>query len=219
MQGEREASNRAAVAEERARIARELHDVVAHAVAVMIVQTEAARRLLTRDPVEAAGALRTVSATGAGALDELQHLLKILAARDGEPAELEPAPGLAALDPLLARIRATGTRVDFRQSGERRALPRGLDLTAYRIVQEALTNVLKHGAGAGAEVHLDYRPDHVLIEILDDGQATSVLPGTRGRGLLGMRERVATYGGDLDAGPRPGGGYAVRARLRLGDPG
>jgi signal transduction histidine kinase len=216
MQRERESSLRAALAEERAHIARELHDVVAHGVSVMIIQAEAARRLLTCSPARAAEALQTVSMTGSDALGELQHLLRVLDAGDGQ-AELEPAPTLSTLERLLARMRSTGVEVELHRAGRPRPLPRGLELTAYRVVQEALTNVLKHGGGARAEVHLDYGPDCLRVEVVDDGHAAPLAVGERGRGLLGMRERMAAYGGELETGPRPEGGYAVRAWLPLGE--
>jgi signal transduction histidine kinase len=216
MQRERESSLRAALAEERAHIARELHDVVAHGVSVMIIHAEAARRLLTRSPAGAAEALQTVSVTGSDALGELQHLLRVLDADDGQ-GELEPAPTLSTLERLLARMRAAEVQVELHRAGRPRPLPRGLELTAYRIVQEALTNVLKHGGGARAEVHLNYGPDYLRVEVVDDGRAASLAVDARGRGLLGMRERVAAYGGELETGPRPEGGYAVRAWLPLGE--
>jgi signal transduction histidine kinase len=213
LERERDATARAAVAEERARIARELHDVVAHAVSVMVVQAEAARRLLRRQPDQAEDALRTVSATGTEALMELQHLLGVLAAGEDRP-ELEPAPGLGDLDALVQRVSGAGLAVELHLDGDVRPLPRGLDLTAYRIVQEALTNVLKHAGTARAEVRIRYADDGLGIEVTDAGRGAG--PGNGGgRGLVGMRERVAAYGGELETGPRTEGGYAVRARLPL----
>jgi signal transduction histidine kinase len=209
---EREATARAAVAEERARIARELHDVVAHGVSVMVVQAEAARRLVRRRPEQAEEALRTVSSTGAEALTELQHLLGVIGGDERQP-ELEPAPGLRDLDALVARMRAAGVLVELRVDGPAPSLSRGLDLTAYRIVQEALTNVLKHAGVARATVHLSYGDDRVAIEVADNGRGAR--PNGSGRGLVGMRERVTAYGGELEAGPRSGGGYAVRVALPL----
>jgi len=213
LEGEREATARAAVAEERARIARELHDVVAHGVSVMVVQAEAARRMLRRRPDQAEEALRTVSASGSEALAELQHVLGVLG--DGERrAELEPAPGLGDLDPLVRRLQAAGLVVELHLDGEVRSLPRGLDVTAYRIVQEALTNVLKHARTSRAEVRLRFAGDSLGIEVTDAGRAPAA-PDGGGRGLVGMRQRVAAYGGELETGPRSGGGYAVRVRLPL----
>jgi signal transduction histidine kinase len=213
LERERDATARAAVAEERARIARELHDVVAHAVSIMVVQAEAARRVLRSQPEQAEEALRTVSATGTEALTELQHLLGVLAAGDDRP-ELEPAPGLGDLDALVERVGGAGLVVELHLDGDVRPLPRGLDLTAYRIVQEALTNVLKHAGTARAEVRIRYANDGLGIEVTDAGRSPAGATGS-GRGLVGMRERVAAYGGELETGPRTEGGYAVRARLPL----
>ena len=213
LERERDAMTRAAVAEERARIARELHDVVAHGVSVMVVQAEAARRVLRRRPDQAEEALRTVSSAGSEALTELQHLLGVLAG-DESRSELEPAPGLGDLGALLERVRSAGLLVEFHLDGDVRPLPRGLDLTAYRIVQESLTNVLKHAGTARAEVRLRYADGDLDIEVTDAGRPPARAAGG-GRGLVGMRERVAAYGGELVTGPRAGGGYAVRARLPL----
>ena len=213
LERERDATARAAVAEERARIARELHDVVAHAVSVMVVQAEAARRTLRRRPDESEEALRTVSATGSEALNELQHLLGVLAGDASRP-ELEPAPGLRDLGSLVERVRAAGLLVELHLDGEVRSLPRGLDLTAYRVVQEALTNVLKHAGTSQAVVRIRYAGDGLIIEVTDTGRVPAQPNGT-GRGLVGMRERVAAYGGELETGPRSDGGYAVLARLPL----
>jgi signal transduction histidine kinase len=213
LEREQAAVARAAVVEERARIARELHDVVAHGVAVMVVQAEAARRLLRRRPEQAEEALRTVSGTGTEALEELQHLLGVLGS-DDTPA-LEPAPGLRDLDGLLERLQRSGVAVEIRLEGEARSLPRGLDLTAYRIIQEALTNVLKHAGAARAEVRLRYSDDSLGIEVTDSGKSAIRANGAGGRGLVGMRERVAAYGGELEAGPVAQGGFAIRARLPL----
>jgi signal transduction histidine kinase len=213
LERERDATTRAAVAEERARIARELHDVVAHGVSVMVVQAEAARRMLRRRPEQAEQALRTISATGSEALSELQHLLGVLGNEESQP-ELEPAPGLRDLDALVERVQAAGLLVELRLDGEVRSLPRGLDLTAYRIVQEALTNVLKHAGTSRAEVRLGYADDSLEIEVTDAGRAPA-RPNGAGRGLVGMRERVAAYGGELETGPRSEGGYAVSVRLPL----
>ena len=179
----------------------------------MVVQAEAARRMLRRRPDKADEALRIVTTTGSEALGELQHLLGVLAPGAGEP-ELEPAPGLRDLGALLDRVRAAGLLVELNVDGEVRALPRGLDLTAYRIVQEALTNVLKHAASSRAEVRLQFADACLGIEVTDAGLAPAGHNGT-GRGLLGMRERVAAYGGEIETGRRAGGGYAVRVRLPL----
>ena len=211
---ERDARMSAAITQERARIARELHDVVAHGVAMMVVQAEAARRMLRRSPEQAEGALRTVSATGSEALSELQHLLGVLG-EGGPPPALEPTPGLRDLDTLIERVQAAGLLVELRLDGDVRSLPRGLDLTAYRIVQEALTNVLKHAGTSRVDVRLRYADDCLGIEVTDAGRAPALPSNGPGRGLLGMRERVAAYGGELEAGPRPEGGFGVRVRLPL----
>jgi signal transduction histidine kinase len=179
----------------------------------MVVQAEAARRVLRRHPDQAEEALRTVSLNGSEALSELQHLLGVLGDDEKQP-ELEPAPGLGELDALVERVQSAGLVVELHLDGEVRSLSRGLDLTAYRIVQEALTNVLKHAGTARAEVRLLYDDDCLGIEVTDAGRASAKPNGT-GRGLVGMRERVAAYGGELQTGPRSEGGYAVRARLPL----
>jgi signal transduction histidine kinase len=214
VQGERDATLRAAIVEERARIARELHDVVAHGVAMMVVQAEGARKIMRRAPDQAEEALRTVSAAGSEALGELRHLLGVLA-DDTKRSQLEPAPGLADLAALVRRVEAAGLLVELHLDGEVRPLARGLELTAYRIVQEALTNVLKHAAASRAVVRLLFADDSLHIEVTDAGRGRPQSNGT-GRGLVGMRERVTAYGGELRVGPRPGGGYAVSARLPLG---
>lgn len=212
LESERDAIARASVAEERAHIARELHDVVAHAVSIMVVQAEAARKLLRKRPEDAEEALRMVSTTGSEALNELKHLLGLLG--DGERPNLEPAPGLRDLDAMLTRLHSAGLRVDLRVDGDMQPLPRGIDLTAYRVVQEALTNVLKHASGSGAQVWLRYGDQRLEIEVDDLGQPAAN-SSSDGRGLIGMRQRVEAYGGDLEAGPRRDGGYSVRVRLPL----
>ena len=210
---ERETAARAAVAEERARIARELHDVVAHSVSVMTLQTGAVRRLLRADQARERKALDAVERTGREALVELRRLLGVLRAPD-EQAELAPQPGLSELQALVARTEAAGLPVDLRIEGEAAPLPAGVDLSAYRIVQEALTNSLKHAGAARAEVAVRYRPDAIDIEVSDDGRGPARGNGS-GQGLVGMRERAALYGGELSAGTREGGGFVVRARLPL----
>jgi signal transduction histidine kinase len=180
----------------------------------MVVQAEAARRLLRRHPEQAEGALRTVSATGSEALTELQHLLGVLGDGERGPA-LEPTPGLGDLDTLVGRVQAAGLLVELHLEGDVRSLPRGLDLTAYRIVQEALTNVLKHAGTGRADVRLRYTDDWLGIEVTDTGRAAAPPSNGTGRGLVGMRERVSAYGGELQAGPRSEGGFGVRVRLPL----
>jgi signal transduction histidine kinase len=215
LERERELASRVAVADERARIARELHDVIAHSVSVMVVQAGAARRLLARDGERAAEAMREVEGGGRDALTELRRLLGVLAERP-EELVLAPQPGLGQLDALVGRIDAAGVPVDVRIVGTPRPLPPGLDLTAYRVVQEALTNVIKHAAGARTEVLVEYGERDLRLAVVDGGGAGSqAAPAGAGRGLLGMQERVAAYGGDVEAGAQPGGGFAVRARLPM----
>ncbi|MFC6020483.1 sensor histidine kinase [Plantactinospora solaniradicis] len=240
---ERESAARVAVEAERARIARELHDIVSHNVSLMVVQAGAAREVLATLPDEAAAALSAVEGAGRDAMTELRHLLGLLApSQDGEEGGdgtgLAPQPGLGQLSPLVDRIAFAGLPVEVRISGEPYPLPAGIDLTAYRIVQEALTNALRYGDGAKAEVTIRYANRYLRVEVLNTGP--SVLSGARsgsaasvagtrrgvvgdppddgtgaGRGLLGLRQRVAVYGGDLDARRRLGGGYRVRARIPL----
>jgi signal transduction histidine kinase len=205
-----------AVAEERARIARELHDVVAHSMSVMVVQAGAARRVLDADPAQAAGALQAIEVTGRDALDEMRRLLGVLR-EDGSPASLAPQPSLRELPNLIAQVAESGLAVTLATEGPPRDLPAALGLSAFRIVQEALTNALKHaGPSASAVITVRYRDDDVEIEVADDGRgasATAIANGSSGHGLLGMRERAGLFGGELTAGPRAGGGFVVRARL------
>jgi signal transduction histidine kinase len=214
LERERELNMRVARADERERIARELHDVVAHSVSVMVVQAGAARTMLTRQPERSAEALLAVEASGRDALSELRHLLGLLTADEAEP-ELAPQPGLDQLEPLVARVGQAGLSVDLHVSGARRSLPAGLDLTAYRIVQEALTNSLKYANGAQAEVRLEFMDDELKLEVVDMGGTRIDGANGAGRGLVGMQERVAMYGGELEVGRRSEGGFAVRARLPL----
>jgi signal transduction histidine kinase len=222
LERERETAAQNAVGAERARIARELHDIVSHNVSVMVVQAGAARRVLAREPAEAAAALRAVEDAGREAMTELRHLLGVLAPpADGrDDDDLSPQPGLSRLSPLIDRVAFAGLPVEVRISGEPRPLPSGVDLTAYRIIQEALTNALKHGDGRKAEVTVRYADHALRVEVLNSGP--SVLSGGQpppadgpGRGLLGLRERVAVLGGDLDARRRLGGGFRVRAKIPL----
>ncbi len=204
-----------AVAEERSRIARELHDVIAHSVSVMVVQAGAAEAVLERDPKAAAEPLRAVQETGRGALVEMSRLVGLLR-DDSEELGLAPQPRLDELEALLAQVRDAGLTVNLRVEGERRPLPLGVELTGYRIVQEALTNTLKHAGDARAEVLVRYEPAAIELEITDDG------PGganghVGGHGLAGMRERVNVFGGELIAGPGTLGGFSVRVRLPLED--
>lgn len=210
------AEARRAVAEERTRIARELHDVVAHSMSVMVVQAGAAQRVMGRDPDEAANALAAIESTGRKAMTEMRRLLGVLRESDGDAvAALAPQPSMATLRELVDEFAETGLPVTMEVAGEERELPAGVGLSAYRIVQEALTNALKHaGPTQRVEVNVRYTDDDVAVEVLDDGRGVVGRPAdSPGHGLLGMRERVDVCGGELRAGPRPGGGFAVRARL------
>ena len=206
---EAEAAASEAVEEERNRIAGELHDVIAHALGAMTVQAAAARRLAEKDPERAKGAFGAVENTGRQALGELRRLLGVLR-REDEQLALEPAPRLAAVEDLARRIEAAGLPVVVRVEGApAQPLPAGVDLTAYRVVQEALTEALTPGGAGRADVSVRYRDGVVELSVVDDG------PSAAARSLLGMRERVRVYGGELSAGPRRGGGHEVRARLPL----
>ena len=209
----REAAARLAVAEERARIARELHDVVAHSVSVMVLQVGAVRHGLPEAEAENREALRGVEQTGRTALAEMRHLLGAMRSDDGDP-ELSPQPGLEQLEALLEKVRRAGLPVQLHVEGEPVPLPRAVDLSAYRIVQEGLTNVLKHAGASHADVTLRYEPDEVQIEVRDDGRGTSTVDGL-GHGLVGIGERVKLYGGEMTAGAANGGGFVLGTRLRL----
>jgi signal transduction histidine kinase len=204
----------AAIVEERARIARELHDVVAHSISVMVLQARGGRRVLDSDPADARDAFGVIEWTGQQALDEMRRLVGMLRSGD-EPLPLAPQPSVKELGTLVEQVGAAGLPVQLAIEGEPRDLPPGVDLSAFRIVQEALTNTLRHAGPAHARVVLRYRTDELEIEISDDGPGTGEGPGP-GYGLVGMRERVSVYGGELQAGSRPGGGYALRVRLPLG---
>jgi signal transduction histidine kinase len=214
LERERELVAQVAIAGEQARIARELHDIVAHSVSLMVVQAGAARRLLPGSPDRAARALQTVEVSGRQALTELRQLLGVLNEPDDEAA-LAPQPGLAQLDGLVQRLRDTGLKIDLRIEGRQRHLPPGLELTAYRVIQEALTNALKHAGGAPATVLVAFADDHLAVEVRNARGAAAPDSGGGGRGLAGMRQRLAIYGGELEAGPEPDGGFAVRVRLPL----
>ena len=247
-QVEHEAETRRAVALERARIASEMHDVVTHNVSVMVVQAGAARRVLDSSPEDAREALLAVEASGRTAMTELRNLLGLLApsgdAESGPPeaagaagapvpggAVLAPQPGAERIPALMARVRKAGMPVELSVDGPGRALPPGLDLAVYRVVQEGLTNVMKHAGQARTTVRLESRPRDLLITVSNDepppgsaeadtagpgvGPRPEAGPGSGARGLIGLRERIAVYGGELDAGPRPGGGWRLAARIPL----
>jgi signal transduction histidine kinase len=228
LEREQEAEARRAVTEERLRIARELHDVVAHSMSVIAVQSAVGHHVMDTQPAEAKQALAAIESTSRSALTEMRRLLGVLR-QDGEPAgSLVPAPGLADLAPLAAQVGEAGLRVWIHVEGERGPVPPGIDLSAYRIVQEALTNVIKHAGSATANVTVRYGAGSVQVEITDDGpgrarpggpgepastEATGDVGVSTGHGIIGMRERVAVFGGEFAAGPRPDGGFRVFARL------
>jgi signal transduction histidine kinase len=223
LEKEREAQAKVAVAAERARIARELHDVVAHNVSVMVVQADGAAYVLDAAPDQAKKALETISSTGRQALAEMRRLLGVLRTGEHQEAgEYVPQPDVRQIEDLVEQCRTSGLPVDFKVEGTPRPLPSGVELTAYRIVQEALTNTRKHGGpDAGASVRLVYFDDGLGLLVEDDGKGAphelyeeGGLDG-RGHGLIGMRERVGMVGGTLDAGPRPGGGFRISALLPL----
>ncbi|NEB74959.1 sensor histidine kinase [Streptomyces sp. SID14478] len=223
LEKEREAQSKVAVAAERARIARELHDVVAHNVSVMVVQADGAAYVLDQAPEQAKKALETISGTGRQALAEMRRLLGVLRTGEHEEGgEYVPQPDVEQIEDLVEQVRTAGLPVDFKVEGTPRPLPSGVELTAYRIVQEALTNTRKHGGdNAGASVRLVYFDDGLGLLVEDDGKgAPHELyedggADGRGHGLIGMRERVGMVGGTLDAGPRPGGGFRISVLLPL----
>jgi signal transduction histidine kinase len=204
-----------AVTEERQRIARELHDVIAHSVSVMTVQAGAVRRLLREDQTKERDALETVEATGRQALTEMRRLVGLLR-EQGTMPEFSPQPGMKTIDSLLDGVRAAGLPVELEVEGAPRDLPPGVDLAAYRVVQEALTNALKYAGPAHAWVAVSWREGELALTVANDGEGGGDGTGG-GQGLDGMRERVAMYGGEIASGPREGGGYVVRARLPIGE--
>jgi signal transduction histidine kinase len=213
LEREREERARAAVAEERARIARELHDVVGHSVSVMTVQASGVRRLLRPDQEREREALLIVEQTGREALAEMRRLVDVLRRPEESPA-LAPQPSLQHLDKLLDQVRESGLDVELKVEGDVAKLPASVDLAAYRLVQEGLTNTLKHAQAHRAEVLVRYGKGEVELVVADDGNGTGGGDGG-GHGLVGLRERIAVAGGELDAGPRAGGGFQVRARLPM----
>ncbi len=216
----REEEARRRASEERIRIARELHDILAHRISSIGVQAGVGAHLFDRDPEQARRALIAINGASREALQELRATLGVLRQVD-EPEPRTPSPGLAQLDGVIADAAASGVRLTVAVQGERRELPSGVDLAAYRIIEEALTNVVRHAGAATARIAITYGPAEVEIEVDDDGvgggQGGSAATG--GNGLLGMRERAATLGGELEAGPRPDGGFRIRARLPIrGEP-
>jgi signal transduction histidine kinase len=212
---ERDERARIAVSDERSRIARELHDIVAHNVSTMVVQAGAGRRILERDPRRAGEALESIEGTGRQALVELRRLLGILRMDVGDLA-LAPQPSLEHVDSLVEHVRDSGLAVELTVRGRPRPLPSGIDVSAYRIIQEGLTNAIKHAGEARVDVVVSYGEEEVDVAVVDDGRgAPGDHPDHGGHGLVGMRERVALYKGTLEAGPRNGGGFAIHARLPI----
>jgi signal transduction histidine kinase len=214
LEREHELRAQEAVVSERARIARELHDLVAHNVSVMVIQAGAERHALPPDQAPTRDALASIEQAGRQALADARRLLGMLRP-EGDREELAPQPGVAEIDVLIEQVQRAGLQVALAVEGEPRPLEAGVDLCAYRIVQEGLTNALKHAGRSHAEVLLRYAADALDVHVRDDGAAASALVDGSGQGLIGMRERVALYGGELHAGPRDGGGFEIRARLPL----
>lgn len=217
LERDREEAVQAAAEGERQHIARELHDIVAHSVGVMVIQAGAARQVLTDKPEAARESLMAVEASGHQAMNELRRLLGVLGDDAGEAPPLAPQPTMQNIEAMVAQVKDAGLPVSLRIEGERGPLPPGVDVAAYRVVQEALTNALKYAGGADTEVVIRYLPDAIDLEVIDEGTASTPASGV-GRGLAGMRERVALFHGTITAGPRPGRGYAVRAHLPIDQP-
>jgi len=219
LEREREVRAREAVADERARIARELHDIVGHALNLIVIQSGGAQRVFQSKPELARDSLASIESTGRQALTDMERMLGILRGTEEADEALSPQPGLSQIESLAARVSEAGLPVEVTIEGTPVALPSSVDLSAYRIIQEALTNALKHAGPAHASVKIRYGPDSLELEITDDGRgASGEGAGSRqgGRGLIGMRERVGLFGGELSVGPRPGGGFRVHVRLPLG---
>lgn len=214
LEHEREEHARLAAAEERARIARELHDVVAHSVSVMVMHAGAVRRLLRDDQVDERAALESLESTGRASMSEIRRALGVLR-RPEDVAEREPQRGLTSLEQLVSQLRDAGLRVELVIDGQPESVGPGVDIAAYRIAQEALTNVVKHAAGARVDVRVRYGADAVEVEVLDDGGGGSTSTQPPGYGLVGLRERATVLGGTLHADARPGGGFRVHATLPL----
>jgi signal transduction histidine kinase len=215
LERERDEEARRAVADERLRIAQELHDVVAHSMGVIAVQAGVGAHVIDSEPAEAKKSLEAISTTSRATLTEIRRMLGVL--REDSGAEYQPAPDLAALPRLVESVRAAGLDVAMNVEGASADVPPGVSFTAYRIVQEALTNVLKHAGPARATVLVGYEPGAVRLEVSDDGRGVNGRSPDGGHGLVGMRERVAVYGGTLTAAPKPGGGFRVAATLPYGE--
>jgi signal transduction histidine kinase len=215
LERERNEETRRALAEERLRIAQELHDVVAHSMGVIAVQAGVGAHVIDTEPGEAKKALEAISQTSRSALVEIRRMLGVL--REDQGASYVPAPGLADLHRLVRDVASAGLHAEVRVEGTTTDLPPGVDFTAYRIVQEALTNVLKHAGRATATVMIGYEDAALRLEILDDGRGVNGQAAPGGHGLVGMRERVGVYGGSFEAGPRTGGGFRVAVRLPYGE--
>jgi len=221
LEREREEEARRAVTEERLRIARELHDVIAHSMSVIAVQSAVGNHVIDAQPAEARQALAAIEATSRSALTEMRRLLGVLR-QEGEPrGSLTPAPGLADLSSLVSQVRDAGLQVWINVEGQRGSVPPGVDLSAYRVIQEALTNVIKHAGSAAATVTIRYRDDSVTVELANQAPVVPAarIPAPRagsGHGIIGMRERVAVFAGEFAAGPRPDGGFLVRACFPTG---
>ncbi len=205
-----------AAAQERTRIARELHDVVAHGLSLMVVQAEAAEEMLGRDPTAATRPIQRIQETGRQSLGEMRRLLGVLRSAEADRPATAPQPSLRGLPVLVEEASGDGLAVDVQVTGRPADLPLGVELAAYRLVQEALTNVRRHAGARSARVRLDYAPEALRVEVTDDGHGPT--GGRPGHGLIGMRERTALYGGTLEAGAGEDGGFRVRAVLPLGDP-
>ncbi len=201
------------VLEERARIARELHDVVAHYVSVIVIQADAAQGAAAEDPTQVREALDSIANLARRSMDEIRTVVGVLRTTEEADAETEPQPGLDALDELIERTRNAGLDVELSVRGTTSGVPAALELSAYRIVQESLTNVLKHAGAQPTRVSVTYGPAEIMIDVTNDGIVSDEHPRP-GNGIIGMQERVALFHGDLHAGPRPDGGWIVRARLR-----
>jgi len=217
LEREREDRAKTALAEERTRIARELHDIVAHGVSVMVLQASAGGRIVETRPIEAARNFQAIQATGRGALDELRRMLGVLRESGDDASAREPQPGLADLDRLVDSVRESGVDTTLRIEGDTGSLAGAVQLQAYRVIQEALTNTLRHAGASRAEVLVRRTAHQLIVDVVDDGRALErrLENDQPGHGLIGMRERVQLFRGDLDAGPRAEGGFRVRARFSL----